>query len=280
MPRPGLSPSRAADFARCPLLFRFRAVDKLPEPRTLAQARGTVVHLVLERLFDLPPAERVASAAAGLVGAAVADAAAKDPSIGDLIRDEPTAAGGEFDRQVMALVETYFALEDPRRLAPEARELWVEAELGDGGGAPQGVNVRGYVDRLDVAPGTGALRIVDYKTGKAPKPAYQHEALFQLRCYALALWRLRGIVPAMLQLLYLGNAQVVRDQPTPGDLERTEARLLAGWTAIGRHARAANWPAARGPLCPWCHFQSICPAFGNTPPDPPPDALARLGIEG
>ena len=42
----------------CPLLYRFRAIDRLPEPPTVATARGTLVHAALERLFDLPTAAR------------------------------------------------------------------------------------------------------------------------------------------------------------------------------------------------------------------------------
>src|SRR5271154_5378568 len=64
---PALSPSRAADFMTCPLLYRFRVIDRLPEPPTTATARGTLVHTVLERLFDLPAAGRTPEAAAGLV---------------------------------------------------------------------------------------------------------------------------------------------------------------------------------------------------------------------
>ena len=29
--RPSLSPSRAADFKTCPLLYRFRTIDRIPE---------------------------------------------------------------------------------------------------------------------------------------------------------------------------------------------------------------------------------------------------------
>ena len=47
--RPALSPSRAADFKQCPLLYRFRAIDRLPEVPGRAQVRGTLVHAVLER---------------------------------------------------------------------------------------------------------------------------------------------------------------------------------------------------------------------------------------
>src|SRR3989440_11331166 len=65
--RPALSPSRAADFMTCPLLYRFRTIDRLPEPPTTATARGTLVHAALERLFDLPAAGRTPEAARGLL---------------------------------------------------------------------------------------------------------------------------------------------------------------------------------------------------------------------
>ncbi|MGH8879572.1 MAG: PD-(D/E)XK nuclease family protein, partial [Stackebrandtia sp.] len=44
---PTLSPSRASDFMTCPLLYRFRTIDRLPEPPSHAATRGTVVHAVL-----------------------------------------------------------------------------------------------------------------------------------------------------------------------------------------------------------------------------------------
>src|SRR5205823_6429363 len=65
--RPSLSPSRAADFKTCPLLYRFRTIDRLPEQPSPDQARGTLVHAVLERLFDLPAADRTVEQAAALV---------------------------------------------------------------------------------------------------------------------------------------------------------------------------------------------------------------------
>src|SRR5947209_19004079 len=68
--RPSLSPSRAADFKSCPLLYRFRTIDRLPERKSAAAARGTLVHAVLDKLYDLPPAERSPSAAQGLIPAA------------------------------------------------------------------------------------------------------------------------------------------------------------------------------------------------------------------
>src|SRR5215211_3418409 len=71
--RPSLSPSRAADFKTCPLLYRFRTIDRLPERKSLAMVRGTLVHSVLEKLYDLPAAGRTPDAALELLGPAWAE---------------------------------------------------------------------------------------------------------------------------------------------------------------------------------------------------------------
>src|SRR6478609_1032744 len=68
--RPALSPSRAADFKQCPLLYRFRAIDRLPEPPSAAQLRGSVVHAALEQLYGLPAPLRDQGTALTLVGPA------------------------------------------------------------------------------------------------------------------------------------------------------------------------------------------------------------------
>src|ERR1700684_3386390 len=68
--RPALSPSRAADFKQCPLLYRFRAIDRLPEPPSTAQVRGSVGHAALEQLYGLPAAQRGPQTVDALVGPA------------------------------------------------------------------------------------------------------------------------------------------------------------------------------------------------------------------
>src|SRR6202453_408189 len=81
--RPALSPSRAADFKQCPLLYRFRAIDRLPEPPSTAQLRGSVVHAALEQLYGLPAADRGPQAVDALV----------NPAWEQVIADEPELAG-------------------------------------------------------------------------------------------------------------------------------------------------------------------------------------------
>src|SRR5581483_1424318 len=83
--RPALSPSRAADFKQCPLLYRFRAIDRLPEAPSTAQVRGSVVHAALEQLYGLPAGQRDPDTAKSLVATAWDQVIAKHPELaGDL----------------------------------------------------------------------------------------------------------------------------------------------------------------------------------------------------
>jgi putative RecB family exonuclease len=261
-----LSPSRAADFLQCPLLYRFRVVDRLPEPPSPAAVRGTVVHAVLERLFDLPAPARTVEAARDLLGPQWERLLAEEPGLEALFEDD--AGLRTWLDEAAALLERWFELEDPTRLEPAERELYVETDLADG------LRLRGYVDRLDVAP-TGALRVVDYKTGRAPSEAFEAKALFQMRFYGLVLWRTRGTVPAMLQLVYLGSGEVLRYVPDEADLLATERKVVALWAAIRRAAETGDWRPSPSRLCDWCHHRALCPSFGGTPPPLPADALTR-----
>ena len=110
------------------------------------------------------------------------------------------------------------------------------------------------------------MRIVDYKTGKAPRPEYAAGALFQMKFYALMLWRLRGSMPRRLQLVYLGSGDVLTYDPTEGDLRAVERKLLALWDAIMQAAETADWRPRPGRLCDWCPHRALCPEFGGIRP--------------
>jgi putative RecB family exonuclease len=261
--RPSLSPSRAGDFLTCPLLYRFRVVDRLPEPPSPAAARGTLVHAVLERLFDEPAPRRTPETAQAMLTPQWDRLIAEEPELAGLFDDDEQRAA--WLAEARGMLDRYFVLEDPTRLEPQHREHAVEVVL------ESGLLLRGYIDRLDVASG-GEIRIVDYKTGTAPKEEYEARALFQMKFYAVVLWLTRGQVPDLLQLIYLGNGEIVRYAPDESDLRATMRKIDALWHAIERARSTGDWRPRPSRLCAWCAHQAICPAFGGTPP-PLPDAV-------
>lgn len=219
-----------------------------------------MVHAVLERLFDFPAAERTAAQARALLQPEWERLLAQEPHLVQLF--ETSTELDEWLSSARDLLDAYFALEDPTRLQPAERELYVECDLDSG------LRLRGYVDRVDVAPG-GAVRVVDYKTGRAPREGFEAKAMFQMRFYALVLWRLSGEVPRLLQLLYLGSGEVLRYEPDEADLLATERKLAAVWEAIQRATQRSDWRPRPSKLCDWCDHQALCPAFGGSPPPLP-----------
>jgi putative RecB family exonuclease len=221
--------------------------------------RGTVVHAALEALFGLPAAERVAGRAADLIGPAWERVRAQRPEVADMLGEEGVQP---FLAEVRELVAGYYQLEDPTRFDAESCESKVEVELADG------VVLRGFVDRIDRAP-TGALRVVDYKTGRAPGPLREQTALFQMKFYALVLLRTRGVVPKQLKLLYLADSETLTYEPDEAELLRFERTLAAIWAAIRAAGDTGDFRPKPGILCNWCDYKSLCPEFGGTPPPYP-----------
>ena len=278
LPMPGvvgsLSPSRAADFKTCALLYRFRTIDRLPELPSPAAARGTLVHSVLERLFDLPAIARTPAAAQGLLLPEWDRLVELEPTLPEMFGDPAELAG--WLASAHDLLVSYFALEDPARVHPESREQLVEVLLEGG------LLLRGVIDRLDVAP-TGEIRVVDYKTGASPRDAFEGRALFQMKFYALVVWRLRGVVPRQLRLLYLGDRDTLTYAPEEAELLRFERTLRALWEAIATATATRDFQPSPSRLCDWCDHRRLCPAWGGTPPpypEPTPDAAGSCRSSG
>jgi putative RecB family exonuclease len=246
-----LSPSRAGDFKTCPQLFKFRAIDRLPEPTTTYQARGTTAHLAPQRLFDLPSSER------------------QPEMLFDLFREAWTELRGEEDyrrlfsdveeerqwgMESMRLLANYFGVEDPSTLQPLHRERDMREDL-------DGIVIRGILDRID-RDEDGRLIITDYKTGKAPPERYAQGAFFALKIYALLIRRVEAETPAEVRLLYLNGPTLYRCTVDDVQLDAMDRQLRALWRRIESALAQNRFPPRPGRLCDWCSFREMCPAFG------------------
>lgn len=255
MPLPlpvSLSPSKVTSFTDCALAFRFSAIDRLPEPPSVAASRGTLVHAALERLFGLEAPERTLEAAqACLVEATAA------------LRDHPEFAGlgldaeaqATFEGEAAVLVEKYFRLEDPTSITPIGLELKLEIELG-------GVRLRGIIDRLEL-DADGELVVTDYKTGRAPGERQEQQRLAGVAFYSLLCERLFGRRPAKVQLLYLADPLAIISVPTDRSTRGVERKLAAVWAAVERACEREDFRPNPSRLCDWCAFKAYCPSFGG-----------------
>lgn len=247
--------------------FRLIQVDGFREPPNEATTRGTLVHAVLENLYDLPAHERTPGAANDLIEPAYAKLfEGKDEF--EAIFPDP-ALKERWKAQVRALVNQYFAMENPTRLQPYAREQLINVEITDR------IALRGFIDRVDKAP-NGALRVVDYKTGKSPRPRFIEDKLFQMRFYALLLDKSGEGLPARTQLVFLGDGRTLTFDPTREQIDAFEHFLVGLWSEIEHAARTHMFPPKKQPLCKWCGVSQYCPLYSDDTPEISEAGLVEL----
>jgi putative RecB family exonuclease len=250
-----LSPSKVAAFSSCALSFRFTAVEHLREAATPWTLKGTLVHTALERLvWDHPPGERSEETALAEVDRA-ADELRASGALAELGIDADADAA--FVDDARRLVANARRLEDPDRIDVVGVELLLEATIG-------GVRVRGILDRLDRAE-DGSLVVVDYKTGRAPAPAYERARLAGVHLYALLCELVLGERPSEVRLLHLREPTVIASSPTEPVLRAHERRTRAVWNAVTRACRSGDFRPRPSGLCGSCQFRSYCPAHGGDP---------------
>ena len=260
-----LSPSRISDYQQCPALYKYRAIDKLVERPGLDALRGSLVHLILEKVFKNPPTQRDFITAVSLTKICWEDLLKEEPELicaldvniafplTEFIQISDERLDVLFE-EVKTLVANYYSLEDPSKIQPKSTEELIEFDLSEN------LKIKGYVDRIDESP-QGWLRINDYKTGKSPKENFSSKAMFQLKFYALVIFKSTKQVPKLLRLIYLKDSQILTYEPNEQDLDLTLKKVEAVAAQIQHSKDTNDWPTNITKLCDYCYFKSICPAF-------------------
>ena len=162
------------------------------------------------------------------------------------------------------MLDRYFTLEDPTRLEPAHREL-----RGRGGA---GVRPACCAATSTASTSRPAARSGSSTTRRAtaPQEEFEAKALFQMKFYALVLWRSRAARTQAAPAHVPGQR---RDRPVsrrtrPTCAPRSGRSRRCGGRSSGP-GDAGDWRPRPSRLCAWCAHQAICPAFGGTPPPLP-----------
>lgn len=241
-----LSPSSAASFDGCPRRWKFKYVDRLPEPSGQAALVGSFAHLVLEHLCGLPAALRTMDQAKALARQLWDDFATTEDFI-SLELGEDDSRG--FRWQSWQAIAGLWKLEDPAAVDVVSTEEKVTATLGD-------VPFLGIIDRVDRV--NDRLVVSDYKSGTLPGVQWREDKIQQVLLYAAALKNQKGEEPVAARLMYLGQ-RIVEIPVTLRRLEETVAQLGETWASVESACAADEFNAKPGVLCGWCPFADQCP---------------------
>jgi putative RecB family exonuclease len=240
-----LSPSSASTFDQCPRRWKFKYVDKLPDPSGRAALVGGFAHRVLELLCELPGPQRTLDQARALARACWPEVEA-DPDFVALDLDE--VAARDFRWAGWQAIAGLWPLEDPATVEVLDTERSVRTELS-------GVPFLGIVDRVD-AFGDQVV-VTDYKSGTLPSPRFRDDKIAQVLLYAAAIEALDGRRPQRARLLYLGQ-QAIDIPVTDENLATAVGALTGTWASLDQACGQDRFDSRPGVLCCWCPFADRC----------------------
>jgi len=273
--QPGpLSLSALERYLDCPFKFFASEVLRLEEPpeddaSISPRERGRFLHGALQKFFEawdkaghgpitpatLPAARTVFAEAVEPLLAALSDT--------DAALERTRLFGSAISPGV---AETVLGLEAARAPEPVA-ERWLEYRLeGDfmlGGTDGPAVALRGMADRIDLLPGR-RLRVVDYKSGRAPAPKTALQAPVYALCAQERLEARDGAEWRIEEASYLAlsgprnHVPIVQADARDASERLTEARTKV--MAVVDAVRAGDFPPR--PLdemsCRRCPYASVC----------------------
>jgi len=249
-PPPYLSPSSASTYRSCPRRWKFRYIDRLPDPAGEAAIAGTFAHRVLELLMEEPAHLRTTDRAREIARDVWPETACHDDFVALELDDQQQR---RFRWLAWTAIEGLWRLENPAEIDVVANEQKVDTHLGE-------VPFRGIVDRLEreVSDFATGLVVSDYKSGRAPSRRYADARLEQVLLYAAAVEAKTGERPTAARLLYLGQC-IIETAVTDELVEAAVSGLSTTWRAINTAVESDTFDASPGPLCGWCPYAGECP---------------------
>jgi putative RecB family exonuclease len=248
------SHSSLSCFETCPKQYHFRYIEKIPVDFEGIEAfMGKQVHEILERLYLFVAEGKVPSLERVLFRYRQNWEERFDA---DRIRIVRSGTGPDFYRSNGArCLENYYRRHYPfdadETLGLEKRIQFQIDEEGE-------YRLRGVIDRLVRAP-DGALEIHDFKTGARVPSQAALDKERQLALYEVGVrQQLREDGEIRLVWHYVLSDQRRTSVRTPEQLADLRAETAA---TIDRIRDEREWLPQTGPLCDWCDYREICPAF-------------------
>lgn len=242
-----LSPSDAAAYEACPREFVLQRVLKVSPRSSPYLAFGNLIHSVLETV------EREAAEEGRRSNLDEALARLDDLFVQDDLG--PGSIGEAWRRRAVLLLTRMYDDWPSTDGVPVLLEHPVETELG-------GIPWRGRIDRVERHP-DGTVRVIDYKTGKAPPPAQGLSRSLQLGFYWLAAdddreVRHHGPVRgAQFWYALAGSPKRRVTSLDPAHLDEIRSRLVR----IAQLVTNERWTPSAGDACRRCEVKLACPVW-------------------
>jgi putative RecB family exonuclease len=242
-----ISYSSLEAYKNCPLKYKFKHIDRVPEPKSKEAQFGTLIHSVLNYVHTptlVPPT--------------------LDAAINYFVKGwKPEVYEDEFEEraaftQGIQMIQKYYEQNDIVSVNIVDLESRFAIEIGNEESGKHVVS--GIIDRIDKTK--DGYEIIDYKTARKMPSQDKVDNDIQLSIYLRAFLERypkekEHLDTITVSLYYVKHGVKLSSKRTLADLEKLEARFLDVIRAIEN----AEFEPILSPLCDWCGYKKICPLW-------------------
>ncbi|MBI2639600.1 MAG: PD-(D/E)XK nuclease family protein [Candidatus Sungbacteria bacterium] len=240
-------------YRQCPQKYKFQEIDRIRAPKSKEAIFGTLVHDALKFMFSRDPLYPTLGQVAAYFRE---NFDAKSMNWQDAEREA-------YRESALGMLKNFYAKNAPWNFSVVDLESKFEVLIEDPISS-ETHTLAGKIDRIDKLE-DGTFEIIDYKTAKKLPSQEKVDADFQLSLYHLGLqkkWPQLEPSHIKLSLYFLKHGEKLSTARTQEEIELTRQGVLDAIREIAKKLGAAErFEPNPSPLCDWCAFKPICPAW-------------------
>ena len=241
-------------YKQCPQKYKFAELDRIPAKKSAEAIFGTHIHKVLQRMFSKDPLF---------------------PTLDELINyyraEWPTRDKFGWDENTeriykeegLKMVKNFYARNAPWNFSVVDLESRFEVTLSDEKTGQTHV-LAGKIDRIDKI-GENEFEVIDYKTSKRLPSQDAVKNDLQLSIYSLGLqkrWPHLKPENIKVSLYFVKHNEKLSTVKTDAEIQETTHDVLNTIGEIEEKLKiGARFEPIPSPLCDWCPYKPICPAW-------------------
>ncbi len=257
--------SAISTYLQCPQKFKFQEIDRIRAPKSREALFGTLVHSALQFMFKSDPLFPTVDEVINFYREhwPPAETWQLESQHDPLKRSWTTEDEKIYFEEGIKILRKFYEKNPPWNFSVLALESKFEVTLADENTGEVHV-LSGKIDRIDKT-GDHAYEIIDYKTARRMPSQENVNKDLQLALYSLGLQRRWPHVDAdsiALTLYFVKHGEKLTTSASVEKTEATKKEILKRISEIQKRLTEGKpFEPMPGPLCDWCSYRPICPAW-------------------
>ena len=257
--------SAIESYRTCPQKYKFQQIDHIRAPKSREAIFGSLIHETLHYMFKSDPLFPTLDE---VVAYFRSHWPAKEILAKESTHDPLKYAWTEDEEKIyfeegVRMLKKFYEKNAPWNFSVLDLESRFTVALTDEKTGQTHI-LAGIIDRIDKLA-DDSYEIIDYKTSKRMPSQQALDENLQLSLYALGLqarWPHLRAEDIRLSLYFTRHSEKLTTKPTQETIEKTKKHIIKTINEIEARIRDGKpFEPIPGPLCNWCGYKPLCPAW-------------------